>query len=48
MIVIKSNSSILIKINHKFHRLGIHLGTEFGNFIKFKDGVLIIEKYNKL
>jgi methionyl-tRNA formyltransferase len=36
------------KVKYIFNELGIHLGTEFGDFINFRDGVLIIEKYNLL
>lgn len=42
----KADNNISNKIQSEFYRLGIHLGTEFGDFIKFKDGVLIIDKYN--
>jgi methionyl-tRNA formyltransferase len=42
----KADNNISNKIQDEFYRLGIHLGTEFGDFIKFEDGVLIIDKYN--
>jgi methionyl-tRNA formyltransferase len=42
----RANIDILNKIQNEYYEIGIHFGTEFGDFIKFSDGVLIIEKYN--
>lgn len=42
----RANTDILNKIQNEYYEIGIHLGTELGDFIKFSDGALIIEKYN--
>lgn len=44
----KADINFVNKIQLEFYDLGIHLGTEFGDFINFRDGVLIIEKFNLL
>lgn len=41
-----ADNNILNNIQDEFYSLGIHFGTKFGDFIKFEDGVLIIDKYN--
>ena len=43
-----ADNNISNTIQNKFFGLGIHLETEFGDFIKFEDGVLIIDKYNRI
>ena len=42
------HSDVTKKITEKYHTHGVYLRTEFGDFLKLTDGVLIIDKYKQV